>query len=62
MDRTEIFSIRNYYGGLNVMEFNGKFYWCIENYNTDFEDLEHWDEITKELYDSIIKFNKEGLK
>jgi len=62
MNKTEIFSIGNYYGGLNVMEFNGKFYWCIENYDTDFEKLEYWNEITEELYVSIIKFNKEGVK
>lgn len=56
MKRTEIEHIGNYYGYLNVMTLDGKFYWCIENYNTDFENLEDWEEITEELYTSIIKF------
>jgi hypothetical protein len=58
MERKEIGNIGNYYGGLNVMEFEGKYYWCIEDYNTDLGDLEDWDEIDKELYDSLIAFQE----
>ncbi len=53
-----ICEIGNYYGGLFVMEYESKYYWCIENYNTDFEDLEDWDEIDKELYDSLIAYQE----
>ena len=56
MERTVIDLIGNYYGYLNVMTLDGKFYWCIENYNTDLENLEDWEEINEELYNSIITF------
>jgi len=48
----------NYYGGIYVTEFEGKFYWLIENYDTDFENPEEWEEITKELFDSLIDHDK----
>lgn len=54
MEIKTIGEIGNYYGGLNVTEHDGKFYWCIENYDTDFEDLNDWDEIDKELYDALV--------
>ena len=56
MEITEITLIGNYYGFLNVMKLDGKFYWCIENYDTNFKNLEHWQEIPKELYNLIVKF------
>ena len=58
MEKTEILSIGNYYGHLNVTEHEGKYYWIIENYNTDFSDLSQWEEIDKRLYNDIIKHNK----
>lgn len=54
MEIKTIGEIGNYYSRLNVTEHDGKFYWCIENYNTDFKDLNDWDEIDKELYDALI--------
>lgn len=48
--------ISNYYGGLFIMENEGKYYWLIENYNTDFDDLSDWSEIDKELYDSLVAY------
>ena len=36
------------------MENEGKYYWLIENYNTEFDDLSDWSEIDKELYDSLV--------
>lgn len=48
--------ISNYYGGLVIMENEGKYYWLIENYNTDFDDLSYWSEIDKELYDSLVAY------
>ena len=36
----EVGLIGNYYGGLNIMQHEGKYYWIIENHNTDFNNLE----------------------
>lgn len=47
----EIGNIGNYYGGLCVMEEDGKYFWSIENH-----DGHDWDEIPKYLYDSLIKY------
>ena len=58
MEQTKIRFIGNYYGGLNVMTLDGKFYWCIENYDTDFEDLDTWEEIPKTLYNELVKYNE----
>ena len=55
---TEIKGIGNYYGGLIIKEESGKYYWLIENYNTDLDDIEDWDEIPKTLYFELLNFNK----
>lgn len=52
----DIDGIGNYYGGLFIMENEGKYYWLIENYDTDFDDLLDWTEIDKELYDSLVAY------
>jgi hypothetical protein len=52
--------ISNYYGGLYVMESEGKYYWMIENYDTDFDKLEDWSEIDKDLYDSLIAYDNKN--
>ena len=31
--------IGNYYGGLNIMENEGKYYWLIDSCDTDFDAL-----------------------
>jgi len=50
-----MFDIGNYYGGLEIKEEEGKYFWGIENYDgTDFE------EIPKYLYDALIKFSEQG--
>ena len=54
MEKKIIWGVGNYYGGIWVMSVAGKFYWIIENYDTDFEDLEEWEEISKELYDQLL--------
>lgn len=54
----EIGNIGNYYGGLNVKKENDKFYWIIENYNTDFNDISLWEEISESLYNELIKHNE----
>lgn len=51
----EIGRINNYYGGLIVKEDNGKYYWIIQNWDTDFSNLSEWEEITKELYKELLK-------
>ena len=50
MKEFEMKDVGNYYGGLNVREVDGKYFWAIENYDgTDFE------EIPKTLYDELLK-------
>lgn len=56
----ELAGIGNYYGNLFTKEQNGKYYWIIENYDTDFDNIEEWQEIPKYLYDSLIKFKSES--
>jgi len=46
----------NYYGGLHILNHNEKYYSIIENWDTEYEDIESWDEIDKELYDALIAF------
>lgn len=48
--------IGNDYGGLYVMENEGKYYWIISNYDTNFDNLFNWSEIGKELYDSLVAY------
>ena len=57
-ERLKIGGIGNYYGALNITKIEGKYYWCIENFNTDFDDLGDWEEIDKELYDSLFNYQK----
>lgn len=50
----QIGKIENYYGGLYVQEKDGKFYWGIENWDgISFQD------IPKELYDALVKYEDE---
>ena len=53
--------VYNYYGGPYVFEKNGKYYWFIENHDTDMDniDMEDVEEIPKYLYDALIKFEDE---
>ena len=48
-----MFEIGNAYGGLEIKEENGKYYWTI----TGFEGCE-WLEIPKSLYDELSKYEK----
>ena len=50
----KIGEIENYYGGLSVKLKNGKYYWGIENWSGT-----SWREITKELYEALLKFEEE---
>lgn len=55
METFEIPNIGNYYGGLHVAEFNGSYYWCIENYDSDLSDIRQYTEIPLELYKELLK-------
>jgi len=57
MEKIRIKGIGNYYGGLNVIEVAGKYYFIIENYDTDFEELDEWQEISESLYSELLKHN-----
>lgn len=46
MENEIIIGIGNYYGGLHISEVAGKFYFIIENYDTDFDELGEWQEIS----------------
>lgn len=47
----EIGSIGNFYGCLNVMKENNRYFWCIES-----EVGYDWMEIPKSLYDTLIDY------
>lgn len=49
--------ISNHYGGLFIMQNEGKYYWLIENFDTNFDVLSNWSEIDKELYDSLVAYD-----
>jgi hypothetical protein len=53
--------IGNYYGGLFIMENEGKYYWLIEDVSTEFDKLKYWSEIDKELYDSLVAYEARRL-
>ena len=50
--------IGNYYGGLTVKEESGKYYWIIENYDTNLKDISEWEEIRKELFLELMKHKR----
>jgi len=62
MEKKQIGEIGNYYGALWVTEYENHFYWCIENYDTDFDNLFDWDMIDKKLYDALIAYEKRRVK
>ena len=51
----QIGDIGNYYGCLEIVKFDGKFYWTIENW-----DGCRYEEIPEYLYDALIKFESEN--
>jgi hypothetical protein len=51
----QIGNIGNYYGSLHIKEDDGKYFWAIEDYDGCFD----YEEITKELYDALVKFHNE---
>lgn len=55
---TAIADIGNYYGGLWVATYAGRFYWCIENYDTDLNDLSYYSEISETTYNALIDENE----
>ena len=50
----KINEIGNYYGGLMITEIDEKYYWIIQNHDTDFSDVNEWTEIPKSLYDELL--------
>lgn len=45
--------IGNYYGSLEVKESDGKYYWCIEDW-----DGKSWEQIPESLYLELQSFEK----
>lgn len=54
---TPIGNIGNYYGGLEVKEEDGKYYWGIENY-----DGTYWEEISKFTYTVLLRQSRRILR
>ena len=50
--------IGNYYGGLHIKKHEGKFYWIIQNWDTDFDNIGEYQEIPESLYTSLLNFEK----
>lgn len=61
-NKKQIGKVGNYYGGLFIMKKDGKYYWVVENYDTDFDNLEHWDECDKKLYDALVSYENRRKK
>ena len=56
MAHKSIGTIRNYYGGLHVTKKDGKYYWIIQDYSTELDELDDWEECDKKLYDALIAY------
>lgn len=50
--------IGNFYGGLNILQHDGKYYWAIEDYNNNMHDIDSYHEIPKRLYDALVAYHK----
>ncbi len=50
--------IHNCYGQLEAIEHKGRFYWIIGNYDTNFKNLEEWEEIDEPLYRALQAFDE----
>ena len=55
MDIICIETVGNYYGNLNITNHDNKYYMIIQNYDTDLDDLNEWDEISETLYNELLK-------
>ncbi|UTG62438.1 hypothetical protein J2O09_05640 [Elizabethkingia anophelis] len=49
-----ISDIGSTYGSLLIGTYNGKFYWIIEDYDTDLNSVGEWTEISELLYNTIL--------
>lgn len=51
----QVGNIGNYYGGLHVLERDGKFYWVIENWDGEPNPDTDGEEIPEALYRELLK-------
>lgn len=51
----EIDSAGNYYGNIHIKKNGNQYYWLVENYNTEFDKIEHWNFITESLFMELFK-------
>ena len=56
MAHKSIGTIGNYYGGLHVTKKDGKYYWIIQDWSTELDELDNWEECDKKLYDALIAY------
>lgn len=55
LNHEDICGIGNTYGCLIILEHDGKYYWLIEDYNTNLNNLDEYEEISRDLYLAIKK-------
>ena len=56
IETVSVGKIGNEYGGLIAAKHQDKFYWVIENYNTDLDNIRQYEEIPESLYNELVKF------
>jgi hypothetical protein len=50
LEPTEVGTVGNYYGGLWIMQKDGKAYWAIENHNGFY-----WDPCPRPVFDALLQ-------
>lgn len=57
----QIGTIGNFYGNLQVYEKDGNYFWRIDDHSYFSKDNKREQEITKELYDALVKFQSDSI-
>lgn len=56
--RALVYLVGNYYGGIHVTMHDRRYYWLVENYDTDFNNLEEWQEIPENFFKNLLALNE----
>ena len=54
-------TIFNSSGALYIMEKDGRYFWLLSDFTTNYDDLRQWEEIDRDLYESLIKWEHRRL-
>lgn len=60
MDAITIHGIGNVYGGLEIKKEDNKYYWLIEDYNTNLDNIDQYEQIPETLYNELYRHNLEA--